>query len=68
LRSTCFGGAARTLYMHGGKWNLDEVLCKELFQPAEGHAAQGELFAGLGHHLQAQLNVVVPELLDALHR
>src|SRR5215212_7944055 len=49
------------------KGKPDAVLVKGLLDQGQGPAADDKLLAGFGHHLEADLDAIVAELLDALH-
>src|SRR5688500_844280 len=54
-------------HLDGGDGKADAVLVEGLLDQGQGTAADDELLAGLGHHLEADLDAIVAELLDALH-
>src|SRR5262249_7850407 len=71
LRRRLPGGRGRALgtagELHGREGELDAVGVERFLDERIGFAADDELLARFGHHLHAELNGVVAELLDALH-
>ena len=69
--SACFATAAVTSlaagHLHRREGELDAVGVERLLDQRIGPPPDDELLAGLGHHLHADLDGEVAELLDALH-
>src|ERR687893_111014 len=54
-------------HLDGRDGKPDAVLVEGPLDQCQGPAANDELLAGLGRHLEADLDTVIAELLDALH-